>query len=367
MFIKAKLIFMALLALLLLAGQCGAQPEQGAALPARESEAATDQSQTLEASFAELTPVPLGSAEKLKVVATTNIIGDIVKNVGGNRIDLTVMLPAGADPHTFNPTPGDAATVADAHVIFINGLNLEEFMAGLIGNAGGQAVVIPVSTGVETREFGEAHEHSEGDMETHGHEEDEPEDEEGHEHEEGEADSHQDGADPHIWTTPVNGIIMAHNIKQALSKLDPANAETYAANAEAYKAELEALDTWIKSQVATIPAEKRKLVTDHETFGYYADRYGFEIIGAVIPAASTNAEPSAQEMAQLQKTIAETEAKAVFVGTTVSPVLAERLAEDSGIQLVPLYSDSLGEPGSGAETYLDYLRYNTNAIVGALK
>ena len=171
----------------------------------------------------------------------------------------------------------------------------------------------------------------------------------------------------HGWTTPANAIIFVHNIEQALSALDPANAETYRANAEAYEAELAELDAWVKAQIETIPAENRQLVTDHAIFGYYADRYGLEQIGAVIPSFSTTAEPSAQDLAKLEDVIKEQGVKAIFIGNTVNPGLAQRVAEDTGIQLVTLYTESLGPEGSGVETYVDYIRYNTQAIIEALK
>jgi len=301
-----------------------------------------------EAEIAELEPASLGPGEQLKVVATTNLIADMVSQVGGDQIELTGLLPIGADPHTFSPTPRDVSAVADAQVVFVNGLGLEEFLDEMIANAGGQSPVIALSLGVEVRAFGEAEE-PEGE---------EPEDEEeGHHHE---------GVDPHAWTTPVNAIVFVQNIEHALSTLDPANSETYETNARAYEAKLEALDEWITVQVETIPAADRELVTDHDALGYYLDRYGLEAIGAVIPAYSTNAQPSAQELAELQNAIDEFDVKAVFVGTTVNPVLSERVAQDSGIQLVPLYTGSLGEPGSGVESYIDYLCYNTTAIVEAL-
>lgn len=324
---------------------------------------------------AELAPVELVEGEKLKVVASTNIVGDLVRNVGDDMLELTTMLPLGADPHTFTPTPQDATAVADAHVVFINGLHLEESLEELIENAGGEAPIVAVSANVETREFeameghahgdeegdhhdGDEHKHDEG-AEVHAHDEDDHarEDEHGHAHE---------GADPHVWMTPANAMVMVHNIEHALSELDPANAETYEVNAEAYEAQLEALDEWVMAQIETIPAKDRKLVTDHDSFGYYVDRYGLELVGAVIPAYSTNAQPSAQELAELQDAIKEFDVKAVFVGTTVNPVLSERIAQDTGTQLVPLYTGSLGEPGSGVESYIDYVCYNTTSIVDAL-
>jgi ABC-type Zn uptake system ZnuABC Zn-binding protein ZnuA len=227
--------------------------------------------------------------------------------------------------------------VADAHLVFVNGLHLEEFLDELIENAGGEAPVVAISMNVDTRAFDE---------------------DEGRAH---------PGVDPHIWLTPANAVMMVRNIEQALSELDPANAAAYQANARAYQAQLEALDAWVKVQIEGIPVESRRLVTDHNVFGYYADRYDLEIVGAVIPAYSANSEPSAQELADLQKAIDQYEAKAVFVGATANSALAKRVAEDTNIQVVPLFTGSLGPPGSGAETYIDYIRYNTTAIVETLK
>lgn len=340
---KLSSIFTVLTVLVLIAAQCGTTTPAAPSAAEATAIAWEGQGYELEDALAGLAPVSLGAGDKLQVVTTTNIVGDLVSNVGGELIDLTVMLPVGSDPHTFAPTPSDAAMVADAQVVFINGLNLEEFLAELIENAGGEAAVIPVSAGIKIRQFGEGHEHNE---------------ESGHQYR---------GADPHVWMTPANAIIMVNNIEQTLSTLDPANAEAYLARAKAYEAQLEELDGWVKEQIKTIPAENRKMVTDHDAFHYYADRYGLQIVGAVIPAFSTNAEPSAQELANLEDAIGEYEVKAVFVGTTVNPVLSQQVAKDLGIQLVPLYTGSLGEPGSGAETYIDFIRYNTTAIVKALK
>ncbi len=290
-----------------------------------------------ETEVAGLKPVSLGAGQKLKVVATTNIVAHVVSQIGGDAVELTELLPVGADPHTYIATPQDVAAVADAHIIFANGADLEaEFLPELVQDS--DAPVIYVSQGIKLRELGrgEAHEH---------------------EHE---------GIDPHTWTTPANVAIFIQNIEYALDALDPANAETYQANAKVYEAELEALDEWVRAQIATIPAEKRELITDHSVFGYYADRYGLEQIGAVIPAFSTAAEPSAQELAALEDAIREYGVEAVFVGTTINPSLARQVAEDTGTQLVTLYTGSLGPEGSGVETYVAYICSNTIAIVDAL-
>jgi ABC-type Zn uptake system ZnuABC Zn-binding protein ZnuA len=311
MLINSKRFYLSIIviALLSLAAQCGSnQP---------------DSSSTLETM--EFSAIELADGEKLNIVATTNIVADIVRNVGGDKINLTELLLVGTDPHTFEPTPSDVAMVADAHAIFVNGFGLELFLDELIRNAGEQVIVISVSSGIE-----------------------------------------RTNDDPHLWMAVDNVLVFVQNIEQALSKLDPANAETYQTNAAMYTAQLIELDSWVKAQIATIPTENRKMVTDHEAFGYYADRYGLEIIGAVIPAYSTNASPSARDLAALQEIIEQHKVKAIFVSIKANPTLAKRLAEDTGIQLVGLYAGSLGEAGSGAENYIDYIRYNTKAIVKAL-
>lgn len=302
----------------------------------------------------------LGSAEaprtgKLKVVATTSVIGDVVRQVAGDAVDLTVLLPLGVDPHGYQPTPQDAAKIAQADVVFVNGLELEGFLDKLIENAGKQARVVVVSDGIEAME---GHEH-EG---------------EGHEHEhEGEAstDEHADhdhgGLDPHVWMNPNNVRIWTRNIAVTLSELDPTNEATYLANAQRYDETLQALDAWIEEQVAQIPAEARRLVVDHNSFGYFAHRYGFEVVGAVIPGFSTLSAPSAQEMAQLEDAIRALGVKAMFVSTASNPALSERVAKDTGTQVVFLHTHSLTEPGGVADNYEKMMRYNVEAIVKALK
>jgi ABC-type Zn uptake system ZnuABC Zn-binding protein ZnuA len=284
-----------------------------------------------------LSPVSLGEGEKLQVVATTSIVADVVKNVGGDLIDLTVLMPLGTDPHTFEPTPQDAAAVADAHVVFISGAGLEVFLEPLLESAGGgEAKVVPVSYGIELKSEGE------------------------HEYENGEFD-------PHTWFDPNNVMVWTHNIEHALIALDPGNAEVYAANAGAYGAKLQELDAWIREQVDQVPEANRELVTDHTAFTYFVHRYEFKQIGAAFPGYSTLAEPSAQDLAALEDAIREFGVKAVFVGLTVNPSLAQRLADDTGTRLVFLYTGSLSEPGGPAEDYISLMRYNVSAIVDALK
>jgi manganese/iron transport system substrate-binding protein len=306
---------------------CGtAQPPQGEQ-PAAESQGAGQS--------VDLKPVSLGPDEKLRVVATTNIVADIVSHVGANEVELTSLIPQGADPHTYTTTPQDVVAVTQAHVIFANGADLEaDFLPRLV--AQGQAPVVYLSQGIQLRELGA---------------------EAGHEH----------GAmDPHTWTAPVNAVVFVGHIESALSALDPAHAALYAANAQEYIQTLTTLDEWAQQQIQTIPSDSRRLVTDHMVFGYYADQYGLQQIGAVIPGFSTAAEPSARDVAALEDAIRQYHVPAIFIGANANASLAEQVAADTGVQLVRLYTGSLGPPGSGVETYVDYVCYNTQAIVRAL-
>lgn len=348
---------------LLVAAQCGmatGTPTGDIGKVVEQSAAGAEEAATntgpAESEHEHLEPLDLAAGEKLQVIATTSIIGDMVHNVAGDGIDLTILIPTGSDPHTFQPAPQDAALIANAHVIFANGLNYEAFLTELIGNAGGEAVVIHLAEGVETREFEGKHEHDE-EYEKEAVMEDNQNEAEQH---------HRDAADPHTWMTPHNVLVYVHNIEAALSALDPANAATYIANAEAYEAQLELLDQWVFEQIETIPPEHRQMVTDHEAFGHYADRYGLEIIGTVIPSYSTATEPSARELAELEEAIGEFSAPVIFTGAGVNPTLAEQIAVDTGTKLVVLYTESLGPPGSGVETYIDFIRYNTTVIVEGL-
>lgn len=283
-----------------------------------------------------LSPVARGEGEPLRVVATTTIVGDVVARVGGDAILLTVLLPIGADPHTYEPTPADLAAVSQAHVLFINGLGLEGFLERTLRNVGGDLPVVPISAGILPRPLEEhAEEHAPGEW------------------------------DPHVWLDVRNVMVWVENTRRVLSALDPDHADLYAANATAYRQELEALDTWIQEQVTQVPPQNRKLVTNHPAFGYLANRYGFEQVAAVYPI-SPGAEPSAREIAQLEETIRQFGVPAVFAETTVNPKLAEQMARDTGVRLVTLYTGSLGPPGSGAETYVAMMQYNIRAIVKAL-
>ncbi len=286
-------------------------------------------------------PVP-----KLKVVATTTIVGDVVAQIGGEAIDLVVLLPVGTDPHSFQPTPQDMARVADAQVIFINGVGLETFLEPLLESSGSKAVQSSVSEGITVLEASGADEHSQA---------------------ESAANSEAHSGDPHVWMDPNNVLSWVDNIEKVLLELDAKNASVYRQNAARYRQALRDLDQWIVQQTAQIPPESRELVTDHQVFTYFAIRYGFKQIGAVVPGYSTLAEPSAQELAELEDNIRKLGVRAVFVGNTVNPNLAQRVAQDTGVALVPLYTGSLTGADEPAANYLDYIRFNVNAIVTALK
>jgi ABC-type Zn uptake system ZnuABC Zn-binding protein ZnuA len=282
------------------------------------------------------------SGAKLRVVSTTTIVGDVVSQVGGDLIELSILLPVGTDPHGFDPSPQDIAKVAEADVIFANGAGLEGFLDNLIESAGAFEQVVHVSDGIDfLMVAGEEHEH------------------------EGEEQELQ-RSDPHVWTDPKNVLVWVQNIELELSAADPENAGDFAANADVYQADLKELDAWIREQVAQIPEGNRKLVTDHTLFSYFAEAYGFEQVGALIPGYSTLAEPTAGELAALEDAINALGVTAVFVGNTINFSLGEQVAEDTGTQLIYVYTGSLSEKGGEADSYLTYMRYNTTAFVNAL-
>jgi ABC-type Zn uptake system ZnuABC Zn-binding protein ZnuA len=287
-----------------------------------------------------LAPAQLGEGELLRVVATTNIVGDIIRNVGGDHLALTTLMAVGVDPHSYVPAPADTAALHDAHVVFANGLGLEADLEEMFESAGGDAVHIHLSDELNSLLAVE---------------------EAGHGN-----DSHEDaGADPHVWFDAQNVIQWVQVIERVLSTLDPDNAPLYTENARVYTNELQSLDTWIEEQVDSLPVGGRELVTNHPAFGYLAERYGLKQIGAVYPV-SPSAEPSARDIAALEDAIREYGVSAVFTESTVNVKLAQQVADDTGVALVQLFSGSLGKPGSGAETYLQFMRYNVRAIVEAL-
>jgi ABC-type Zn uptake system ZnuABC Zn-binding protein ZnuA len=181
-------------------------------------------------------------------------------------------------------------------------------------------------------------------------------------------DEEEPAGDPHVWLDVTNAMTMTRNIRDTLVKVDPPNADTYKANTDAYLKKLSDLDKYIMDQIATVPADQRKMVTNHDVFGYYIDRYGLTFVGSIIPSMSTEAQPSAQDVADLIKKIKDEKVKAIFLESSINPGLAQQIANDAGVKVVDnLYGDTLGAPGTPGATYEGMMRYNTDRIVEALK
>ena len=277
---------------------------------------------------------PAATGGKLRVLATTSIVGDVVSQVGGDLIALSVLMPVGTDPHDFQPRPQDATALADAQVLFSNGAGLEGFLQPLLESTGAMANLVEVSAGVTLLPL---------------------------------PGSDQSTGDPHTWMDPNNVIIWTQNIAAALSTADPAHATDYRANADVYVASLRDLDTWIRSEVVQIPLQNRLLVADHAVLGYFAARYGFTQEGTITGSFSSEAAPSARELAALEEKIIQSGVRAVFVSEAVNQTLADQIAGDTGIKSVWIYHATLSAPGGPAASYLDFMRYNVKAIVEALK
>lgn len=276
-----------------------------------------------------------------RVVATTTIVGDVVDRIGGGAIDLTVLFPRDVDPHTFEAVPRDVAVLAAADLVFVNGAGLEQAIAPLLDQTVGR--IVDLSDGLPLiAADADAHD---DDPDEHGHGVD---------------------VDPHVWFDPLLVARWLDAIVMALSEAAPTEAEAFRGRADAYRTRLEELDAWIRAAVEGVPIERRRLVTDHASLGYFAARYGFEQIGAVFPGFSTLAEPSARELAVLEDAVIASGAGVIFVGATVAPSLIERVARDTGIRIVFLYTGALGEIGGEAGTYLDMMRFDVEAIVAAL-
>lgn len=277
-------------------------------------------------------------------LAAETFLANIAQNVAGDRMTIAALIPLGVDPHSFEPTPQDVRRVADSKLLIVNGAGFETFLQPLLQNAGGTRTVIEASSGLTPREP-QPGEHPADEIDA----------------------AHAEG-DPHFWLDPTKVVTYVENIRDGLTAFDPAGKETYAANATAYIAKLNELDAWIKEQVAQVPPERRLLVTNHESFGYFADRYGFRIVGAVVPSVSSAASPSAQELAGLADQIRATGAPAIFLETDANAQLAEQLAGETGAKVVTgLLTHSVTAADGPAPNYLSMMRYNVDAIVNALK
>ncbi len=279
----------------------------------------------------------------LAVVATTSIIGDIVHQVGGDVILLTTLIAAGQDPHSYEPTARDLSTVAKAQVIFVNGWDLEESLIRNIHSVTDSKTVVAVSANIEPLELGYGEQ----------------------------ADSGHGQIDPHTWFSLSNVKQWVSNIQIVLTQLDPAHSASYKNNAQTYLNQLAELDKYAREQLALIPASNRILVTNHDVFAYFARDYEFEVLGAVIPALSTLAEPSAQDLANLIKTMTSHSLCTLFTETISSDKLAKTVAAElkscSEVKVIPLYTDALGSASSGADTFVAMFKSNIDSMVTGLQ
>lgn len=283
-------------------------------------------------------PATVPAGRKVNLVVTTTQIADFGRVVGGDRVNVTGLAQPGADLHDFQPAPADAQRVAEADLIAVNGVGLDDYLAGLLKEAGGKKPVAVLSKGVTLRE-GAAHE-----------------------------DEDEHANDPHIWLDPRNAKVMVTNLAEALAKVDPAGASVYNANAAAYNARIDELDRQIQAQIETLPRERRKVVTNHDALGYYLNRYGLTFVGSVIPNLDSNTQPSAKEVAEIVTKIREQGVPAIFAESSINPALAQQIATEAGVKVVAtLYADSLGPQGSGADTYIGMMEHNTRAIVDGLR
>jgi len=314
---------------------------------------------------------PAFAEEKLRVIATFSILGDIVANVGGDRVEVITLVGPDGDAHVFQPSPADAQAVAGAQVIVANGLGFEGWMDRLIEASGTSAALINASEGVSSIAFGEEKHAEEAGHEGHNHDDHvEEAGHEGHDHddhaEEAGHEGHDHGAfDPHAWQSPVNVALYVGNIARGLSSVDPEGAAVYQANAAAYIAELDALDAEIRSAVAALPEDRRTVVTSHDAFGYFAAAYGLTFVAP--QGVSTDAEASAQDVAALITQIRAQTITAVFVENIADRRLLDQIASETGAAIGgTLYSDALSGPDGPASTYLAMMRHNLSQLSAAL-
>jgi ABC-type Zn uptake system ZnuABC Zn-binding protein ZnuA len=265
-----------------------------------------------------------GSADGggVQAVATTTHAGDLLANVGGERVDVRVLLTPNSDPHEYEPRPSDARAVAESALVVRSGGDLDEWLGDVLENAGGDAEVLTLLDAVRAR-----------------------------------------GDDPHWWQDPRNAVLAVGAIRDALIEADPGSAAEYRRNAARYAERIEALDSRIAACMAAIPARRRKLVTTHDAYGYFAARYDIEVIGAVIPSLSSQARPSAGDTAALVRQIRREGVEAVFPESALDPRLERAIAREAGAEVgESLYADALGPEGSAGDTYLGALAHDADAL-----
>jgi zinc/manganese transport system substrate-binding protein len=273
--------------------------------------------------------------DKLKVVATFSILADFVKNVGGERVEVQALVDPGGDAHVYQPTPGDAKTLADAKVVFVNGLGFEGWIARLIKASATKATPVTATKGIKPRKA----------VDDHGH-------------------AHED-ADPHAWQSVANAKVYVANIRDALSAADPSGKDTYEANASVYLAKLDALDAEVKATIDKIPADRRKIITTHDAFGYFAAAYGVTFIAP--QGVSTESEVSARDVAKIISQIRKQKIPAVFLENVTDDRMLKRIAQEGGARIGgTLYSDALTDGQGPAPTYIDMMRHNVKQLSTAL-
>lgn len=322
----------------------------------------------LEEILPHIEPVPLDEGERLRVVASTSIVGDVVSNVTGEAADLTVMMNPGQNPHSFRPAPSALAVVERAHIVFVNGFGLEEGLLEDIETVA-QGYVVPVSAGIEP--LSPTAILVDSTIEADAHDED-VHDDDHHDEEHTEYEGHDHGpTDPHVWFAPTNVMIWVENIRQVLSEADPANQETYRRNAEEYRERLEELDTEMRRRLLSVPAERRRLVSDHQLLTYTAAEYRLEIIGTLLPGTTTSTETSPRQLAEVIEVFHEHDLDTVFIGSTAGQGL-RKLADsvsnelDRKIEIIPLLTGSLTEAGTPGDTYIGYMQYNLGKLIEGL-
>jgi zinc/manganese transport system substrate-binding protein len=285
------------------------------------------------------TLLPAGPAvaqDKVKVLATFSILGDLAKNVGGERVEVSNLVGPNADAHVYNPSPADARKVADAKVVVTNGLGFEGWITRLVRASGSKAPVVVASKGVRPRKTAGGHGH-------------------GHDHD----------SDPHAWQSVANVKLYAANVRDGLVAADPAGKGAYDANAAAYVAKLDELEKEVRAAVAKIPADRRKVITTHDAFGYFKAAYGLDFIAP--QGVSTESEPSARDVARIIAQIKRQKIPAVFMENISDPRLLKRIADETGAKVGgTLYSDALTDEKGPAPTYIDMIRHNVRVLAGAL-
>ncbi len=273
-----------------------------------------------------------GQGVRLPVVATTMQLQDFTRQVGGERVEVTGILGPESEPHEYEPTPSDADAVSGARVVLANGANLDEWLGDLLQNAGAGAVRVDATEGVRLL----------------------PTEEEGF------------PGDPHVWHDPAGAKAMVDNVAGGLGRADPAGRATFERNATAYKGRLDRMAASIRAEFSRVPPERRDLVTSHDAFGYFARAYGVNVVGSVLPTISTEAEPSGRQVRELVEAIRTEDVRTIFTEEAIDPALERQVAAEAGAKVsTSLYADVLGEPGSGAETFIEAERANARAMLEA--